>query len=641
MADPSVGKPEGGVHHNDINEARRSSVASVNLNKNIDAKVSNPLVGVPHETLMRDVEDFAREHDLEDIVDHLKKGALVAQDPNGYDNIAMLVEEDRQHLRFEQEHKWKHPFQLYVTIIVCSIGAAVQGWDQTGSNGANLSFPVEFGIGEGDTEGSPNRWTHNLLVGLVNAGPYIGSAFIGCWVSDPCNYYFGRRGTIFISAVFCVLTPIGGALAQTWEQLLITRILMGIGMGLKGSTVPIFAAENSPARIRGALVMSWQMWTAFGIFLGYCANLAVYRVPVIAWRLQIGSAFIPAVPLTIGIFFCPESPRWLIKKNRYRKAWESLLRLRFSPVQAARDLYYIHAQLQVEAQIIGKSNYFQRCIELFTIPRVRRATLASFVVMIAQQMCGINIIAFYSSTIFRQAGASEREALIASFGFGLVNFVFAWPAIWTIDTFGRRSLLLFTFPQMAWSLLATGLCFLIPQSSPAHLGLIAMFIYIFAAFYSPGEGPVPFTYSAECFPLTHREVGMGWAVATCLFWAAVLSITFPLMLYALTPLGAICFYAGLNIVAFCMIFLWLPETKQRTLEELDYIFGVPTRRFIAYNFRVALPWWWKRWVLFDKSATLAPLYTFDGVEGHYQTGYSVETRRETSIEKPETIAREL
>jgi len=90
--------------------------------------VSNPLVGVPHETLMRDVEDFAREHDLEDIVDHLKKGALVAQDPNGYDNIAMLVEEDRQHLRFEQEHKWKHPFQLYVTIIVCSIGAAVQGW---------------------------------------------------------------------------------------------------------------------------------------------------------------------------------------------------------------------------------------------------------------------------------------------------------------------------------------------------------------------------------------------------------------------------------------------------------------------------------------------------------------------------------
>ena len=93
---------------------------------------------------------------------------------------------------------------------------------------------------------------------------------------------------------------------------------------------------------------------------------------------------------------------------------------------------------------------------------------------------------------------------LASWGFGLVNFVFAWPAIWTIDTFGRRSLLLFTFPQMAWTLLTAGLCFLIPQGSSAHLGLIALFIYLFAAFHSPGEGPVLFTYSAEVFPLSHR-----------------------------------------------------------------------------------------------------------------------------------------
>ncbi|KAH7372043.1 hypothetical protein BKA66DRAFT_423365, partial [Pyrenochaeta sp. MPI-SDFR-AT-0127] len=503
MADTSADKQERDITNvqdgDNVDGGRRGTLASLNLNKNLDAKVSNPLSGISHDALMKDVEDFARDKDLADIVEYLKKGALVAQDPARFEHIEMLEEEEKQHLRHEKAHKWKHPLQLYITIIVCSIGAAVQGWDQTGSNGANLSFPVEFGIGEGETEGHPDRWTHNLIVGVVNAGPYIGSAFIGCWLSDPCNYFLGRRGTIFVSAIFCLLTPIGGALAQTWEQLFITRILMGIGMGLKGSTVPIFAAENSPAQIRGALVMSWQMWTAFGIFLGYCANLVVYQVPIIAWRLQIGSAFIPAVPLTIGIYFCPESPRWYIKKNRYRKAWQSLLRLRFSPVQAARDMYYIHAQLQVEAEIVGRSNYVSRFVELFTIPRVRRATLASFVVMIAQQMCGINIIAFYSSTIFRQAGASEKEALIASFGFGLVNFVFAWPAIWTIDTFGRRSLLLFTFPNMAWSLLAAGFCFYIPKESTAHLALIALFIYIFGAFYSPGEGPVPFTYSAECF----------------------------------------------------------------------------------------------------------------------------------------------
>jgi MFS family permease len=135
------------------------------------------------------------------------------------------------------------------------------------------------------------------------------------------------------------------------------------------------------------------------------------------------------------------------------------------------------------------------------------------------------------------------NALLASFGFGVVNFVFAFPAIWTIDTFGRRTLLLFTFPQMAWTLLGAGFSFYIPQESRAHLGLIALFIFLFAVFYSPGEGPVPFTYSAEVFPLSHREIGMGWAVATNLFWAAVLSITFPRLLSAFGPVGAFGFYA--------------------------------------------------------------------------------------------------
>ncbi|KAI6898421.1 MFS transporter [Hortaea werneckii] len=592
-------------------EIRQHSVTvDVDLNKNVDAKVSNPLAGITYEELMHDVEMFAQEKGLEDKTDLIKRGALVAQDPANFENIGLLEEEEKAALRWESEHKWSHPLALYFTIIVCSIGAAVQGWDQTGSNGANLSFPVEFGIGNGEAPvGTPNRIRDSWLVGLVNAGPYIGSAFLGCWLSDPCNFYFGRRGTIFISAIFCLLTPIGGAVSQTWEQLFITRLLMGIGMGLKGSSVPIFAAENSPAKIRGALVMSWQMWTAFGIFLGFCANLAVYKVGAIAWRLQIGSAFIPAVPLTLGIYFCPESPRWLMKKNRYQKAYRSLLKLRHHPIQAARDLYYIHCQLQIEASIVGKSNYVSRFTQLFTIPRVRRATMASFVVMIAQQMCGINIIAFYSSTVFRQAGASERNALIASFGFGLVNFAR------NLDNrhFRKKNPVALHFPNMAWTLLAAGFCFYIPESNPAHLGLIAFFIYLFAAFYSPGEGPVPFTYSAEVFPLSHREVGMGWAVATCLFWASVLSISFPAILAAFGQVGAFGFYAGLNVVALLMIFLFVPETKQRTLEELDYIFAVPSRKFIAYQTQKAAPWWFKRWVLFQKTAKLEPLYHLDEV----------------------------
>jgi sugar porter (SP) family MFS transporter len=574
----------------------------IDLNNNVSAKIQNPLAGVPEDQLMRNVQAFAQHHQLIHISDILKRGALVAQDPANFDRVDSLHDDERAALRDEVEHKWRQPRALYFTVILCSIGAAVQGWDQTGSNGANLSFPLEFGIAD-------NEW----LIGLVNAGPYLASCFLGCWLSDPLNTHLGRRGTIFFSAVFCTLPVIGAAFTHTWQQMFACRLLLGIGMGTKASTIPIYCAENAPASIRGGLVMTWQLMTALGILLGFAANLAMYNVGKLAWRLQIGSAFLPAIPLLIGVFFCPESPRWLIKKGRHQKAYHSLLRLRNNPIQAARDLYYIHTVLVEEMAIIGTSNYITRFIELFTIPRVRRATLASSTVMLAQQMCGINIIAFYSSSVFVKAGSSTLTALLASFGFGLVNFVFAFPAIWTIDTFGRRALLLFTFPQMAWTLLAAGLCFLIPQDSKAHLGLISLFIFLFAAFYSPGEGPVPFTYSAEAFPLSHREVGMAWAVSTCLFWAAVLSLTWPRMEAVMGPTGAFCFYTGLNLLAFCLIFLFVPETKLRTLEELDQVFAVPTRTHAKYQLTKALPYFFKRHVFGDKNAKLEPLYQFDGV----------------------------
>ncbi|TGJ85469.1 hypothetical protein E0Z10_g3288 [Xylaria hypoxylon] len=594
----------------DAEKGRHGSVAHVDINKNLEAKIQNPLAGIPREQLLSEVEEFAHANGLDEYVAILRKGALVAQDPTCFEDIQgseALDEAEIYALKREITHKWSAPRTLYLTIITCSIGAAVQGWDQEGSNGANLTFPTQFGIGTDST--------HDVfLVGLINSAPY-----------------FGRRGTIFISAIFCLITPIGGAVTQNWQQLLATRLVLGIGMGIKASTVPIFAAENSPAAIRGALTMTWQMWTAFGIWLGTIANLVVGRVGVIAWRLQIGSAFIPAVPLCALILFCPESPRWYIKKGRYAEAMTSLLKLRNNPIQAARDLYAIHAQIEIEAVVMGHSSYIARFYDLFTVPRLRRATGAAFVVMIAQQLCGINIIAFYSSTIFRAAHASDYTALLASFGFGAINFIFAFPAFWTIDTFGRRALLLFTFPNMAWSLLAAGLFNLLPENSTSRVAVVAVFIYIFAAFYSPGEGPVPFAYSAEVFPLSHREVGMAFAVATNLFWAAVLGITFPRILSSLGIVGAFGLYAGFNVLGFVLIFLWVPETKQRTLEELDYVFAVPSTLFIKYQFTKVLPWWFKRWVLFQKSATLEPLYHFDSPP----VAASSEPARSSSVEKGE------
>ncbi|GKZ31346.1 hypothetical protein AbraIFM66950_011866 [Aspergillus brasiliensis] len=592
--------------HNDPDITEKGTTEHINLNKNISAKIKNPLADLTPAQVVQDVEDFANEYQLTDIFPLLKKGALVARDPEDFHSVPDMTSDEITAIRDEKDHKWRQPKALYFTIILCSVGAAVQGWDQTGSNGANLSFPDALGIPEDGPHASRNQW----LVGVVNSAPYMSSAVIGCWLSDPLNKYLGRRGAIFMSAIFCLIAPIGSAVSQTWPQLFVTRLLLGLGMGLKASTIPMFCAENTPASVRGGLVMCWQLWTAFGIFLGTSANLAVKDTGAISWRLQLGSAFIPALPLLIGVFMCPESPRWYIKKEKMRNAYQSLCRLRNTKLQAARDLYYIYAQIKVEQSIAGESNYATRFVELFTIPRIRRATLASFVVMIAQQMCGINIVAFYSSTVFQQAGANVTEALFASWGFGLVNFLFAFPAVFTIDTYGRRALLLFTFPQMAWTLLAAGFCFYIPKEQTAHLACIALFVFMFAAFYSPGEGPVPFTYSAEVFPLSHREVGMAWAVAVCLGWAAVLSITFPRMLAVMTPTGAFGFYAALNVTAFVMIFLWVPETKQRTLEELDYIFGVPTRMHMRYQVFQVLPWWINRYI-FRRNVRLEPLYKLD------------------------------
>lgn len=163
------------------------------------------------------------------------------------------------------------------------------------------------------------------------------------------------------------------------------------------------------------------------------------------------------------------------------------------------------------------------------------------------RFCGVNVIAYYSSAVFVEAGFTETAALAASLGFGIINWLFAIPAIYTIDTFGRRNLLLTTFPLMAICLLFTGFSFWIPDPT-AKVACIALGIYLFGIVYSPGEGPVPFTYSAEAYPLYVRTYGMSLATATTWFFNFVLSITWPSLLVAFTPQGGFGWYAAWNII---------------------------------------------------------------------------------------------
>lgn len=569
--------------------------------------------------------DFAATHGLEEYREVLLKGALCAQAQasGDYESITLLTEEDRAALRHEKENRWSQPFTLYWLAICCSVAAAVQGADESVINGALLFFPVQFGIGCSKDSHDPlctpekierDQW----LVGLVAAAPYIACAFLGCWLTQPLNAMFGRRGTIFITSFLSFASCIWQGVTNSWRHMFIARLVLGLGIGPKSATVPMFAAECTPPAIRGALTMQWQTWTAFGIMLGYVADLVLYHVPIhvphitgLNWRLMMGSAAIPALFVMVQVLFCPESPRWLMKKGKYQRAMQSFLRLRNTPLLAARDLYFAHCLLKEEEKIRRSKGPFP-FLELFTVPRNLRATVGATIVMFGQQFCGVNVIAYYSSSIIKKvANANDINALLGSWGFGMLNFLFAIPAWYTIDTFGRRNLLLLTLPFMAIFLLITGFAFWIPtEQTDAKLGVVLMGIYAYACFYSPGFGPVPMTYAAEAFPLYIRELGMTYSTVVLWFFNSVLAITWFRMEEVFKPQGAFGWYAAWCAILWVLTFFFLPETKALTLEELDIVFSVPTKKHASYQFR-QIPYYIKRNFLFQRGAKKEQLYTLE------------------------------
>ncbi|KAK1720075.1 hypothetical protein BDP67DRAFT_541113 [Colletotrichum lupini] len=545
-------------------------------------KLENPLAGFTPEQLSRKGEDYCQQHGITDQEDirAFRLGAMIAGNMNKYDSMTEITADERAVLDGESTHKWRNPKMLYGVVAVCSFCAVVQGMDETVVNGAQSFYKKQFGIG-GETE--RDTW----LLGLTNSAPYLCCAVIGCWLTEPMNKRFGRRGTVFISCLISALACFWQAFTNTWWHMFIARFFLGFGIGPKSATTPIFAAECAPPRL------------PFGIMMGYVADLAFYYVPDrggivgLNWRLMMGSAMLPAVFVCACCYMCPESPRWYLTKNRHSDAYKSMCQLRFKKVQAARDLFYANALLQAEkeTQGIGKHNRF---LEFITVRRNRNGMIASQVVMFMQQFCGVNVIAYYSSEIFLAAEFSEVSALSASLGFGIINWLFALPAFYTIDTFGRRNLLLTTFPLMAICLFFTGFSFYIP-TNPAKIACIALGIYLFGMVYSPGEGPVPFTYSAEAYPLYIRPIGMSLATATTWFFNFLLAVTWPSLQAAFTPTGAFGWYGGWNIIGFFLVLLLVPETKEKTLEELDAVFSVPLRTFARYGLAQFF-YFWKRYI---------------------------------------------
>lgn len=277
------------------------------------------------------------------------------------------------------------------------------------------------------------------------------------------------------------------------------------------------------------------------------------------------------------------------------------------PIQAARDMYYTHVLYEEERHMAAGSTYLSRLADCFRIPRIYRANMAATTVMLGQQTCGINIISFYSSTIFVESGLSTDQALYASLGYGALQFVAVCCIMPFMDKAGRRALLLVSFPGMALMLFGAAFSFYMPEGT-GRLALIVLFIYLFTIFYSIGEGPVAFMHSAEVFPTIQREQGMAWAVFINNTFAGILGLTFPRLLRAFGSTGAFCFYAALNLATLVFVFTLIRETARLTLEELDQVYYPKTRQFAAYQTKQWLPYFFKRYFLFQKDLRLEPFY---------------------------------
>lgn len=608
--DISAAKDDGLLKQN--SSSNSSSLRQKNLSdndndsirsENNDGAVGNILAQYSEKQVMQMGRNYAIKHNLDPEL--FAKAAALARSPHDFNSMPFLSEEEKVALNTEATKKWNMPRKLLSVIALGSLAAAVQGMDESVVNGATLFYPSAMGI--------PDMAEPELIEGLINSAPYLCASVIACWLSDFCNRKLGRKWVIFWTCMISALACVWQALVNLkWYHLFISRFVLGFGIGIKSATVPAYAAETAPHTIRGSLVMLWQFFTAFGIMLGNVSSLVFYHVGDhgiaggLNWRLMLGSACIPAFIVLFQVPFVPESPRWLMGKERHQEAFDSLKLLRHDEVAAARDCFYQYVLLKEEHSYVGIST-FRRIIEMFTIRRNRNGALGAWIVMFMQQFCGINVIAYYSSSIFKQANFSDVDALLASWGFGMLNFLFAIPAFYTIDTsLGRRGLLLVTFPLMALFLLMTGFGFL-NHDRKGRLGIVTVGIYIYTMLYSSGEGPVPFVYSSEAFPLYIRDLGMGFATATCWFFNFVLAFTWPKLVVAFTSTGAFCFYAAWNIVGFFLVLWFLPETKGLTLEELDEVFSVSAMEHALYQTKAFINTL-RKYVLRQEVTPLPPLY---------------------------------
>jgi sugar porter (SP) family MFS transporter len=451
----------------------------------------------------------------------------------------------------------------YITLIsfVAAMGGLLFGYDWVVIGGAKQFFEPYFNIQDNATAS-----------GWANSCALIG-CLIGALVAGGLSDKFGRKRLLILSALLFVVTSLGNALAHDFTVFIAWRILGGVAIGLASNLSPMYIAELAPAQMRGRLVSLNQLTIVIGVLAAQIINWAIGRhLPVGAtpdfiraswygtdcWRWMFGLTAIPSLLFFLGMLFVPESPRWLVRQRLAERARAILARIGGRPYADA-EIADVQATLQTEEASRV------RFVELLE-PKMRKVLLLGVGLAVFQQWCGINVIFNYAEEIFKAAGYDISSVLKNIAWTGSVNLAFTFVALGVVDKLGRRPLMLFGSAALAVMYLALG------YSYHIHLTGLPMLLLVLGAIacYSMSLAPVTWVVISEIFP--NRIRGAAMAVAVASLWAAcfILTFTFPILNTHLGPAKTFGLYALICLLGCGFIYVKLPETKNKTLEELEH-----------------------------------------------------------------------
>ena len=439
------------------------------------------------------------------------------------------------------------PF-IYVVALVGALGGILFGFDTGAISGAILYLKREFSL-------------TSTLQEVVTSIALLGAA-IGAIVGGPLADRFGRRHLIAATSLIFVIGSLAAASAQSVEWLIAARLVLGSAIGIASFVAPLYLSEIAPAKIRGALVSLNQVAVTVGILCSYLIDYAFAHAG--GWRWMFGIGAVPALALGIGIMLMPSSPRWLMMKGRRKDAGRALARIRGS----TKD---VDADSDPELQEIGdnvarpKTGY-----AILLRPEFRPPLIIGIVLAALQQVTGINTVIYYAPTIFEFAGlGSAGAAIFATLGVGIVNVVLTLVALWLIDRVGRRPLLLVGEAGMLVSLVVLGVGFFWHGAGGMTDLITAASLMTYVGFFAIGLGPVFWLLIAEIYPQEVR--GLAMSVATLTNWGMnlLVALTFLTLVDALGTSTTFWLYAALTGVALIFTWRFVPETKGRTLEEIE------------------------------------------------------------------------